>query len=92
MFFQQVGESPDQFAAVRCRHATPGTIFKSSAGGLYRAVNVFAIAFRDRGQHFTGGGIVSLERLARSGIGPLIVDQYLALFGDETCGSVIDSG
>ena len=74
MLFEQIGEFPDEASALGRGHAAPGAVVKGIARGLYRLINVFAIAFRDLRENFSGGGIVSGESFARGGIHPPAID------------------
>ena len=51
--------------------------FERLAGGCHCAVDIFGIAFRDRGQQLAGRRIAAFEVLAGSSVDPFAVDQHL---------------
>src|SRR5580704_15247822 len=85
MLVNQVRELPHHLPALRGRDLRPRAGFEGSASGFDRAVNVFLVAFRDVGEHFTCRGIVGGKGLPGSGVDPLAVDEHLASLGDKAC-------
>jgi hypothetical protein len=81
---EEVGELPEQAAAVRRRHRRPRAGIERAARGAHGALHVLAIAFRDLRDHLARRRVVARERLAGSGLDPLAVDQHRAAAGDET--------
>ena len=88
MLFEQVGELPDQAAALGCRHAAPRAVIEGIARSSHGQVNIFAIAFRDLRQNFAGCGIVGRKGLAGSGVHPLpLISIFRGLsMNSATCG------
>ena len=88
MLLEQIGEFPDQAAALGCGHPAPGAVVKGFASGLHGLIDVFAIAFRDLSQNFAGSGIVGRKSLSGSGIDPPAVDQHFSWLSmnSATCG------
>ena len=78
VLLHQVGQLPDEAAALGGGHVGPRAAFKRLARGLDGAIDVFAIAFGNLCQHFAGGRIVDRKGLAGGGFDPLAVDEHLA--------------
>ena len=83
VLFDQIGEAPHHAAAFGGRNFRPGAFFECCAGRFYGAVDIFAIAFGDMRENFSGGGIVGGESFAGSGFDPLAVDEHLLLLAYE---------
>ena len=65
MLFDQIAELPDQFAALGRRDVRTMAGLERGARGFHRAVDVFAVAFGDVGEHFAGRGIDRWRRSCR---------------------------
>ncbi len=81
MLLDQVGELPDQAAAIGSGHLRPRAAVESLARCLHGAIDVFTIAFGDLGHHLAGGGIVGGEGLSGSRLHPLAIDKHFARRG-----------
>ncbi len=70
----------------------PGTVFEGLACGFHGAIDIFAIALGDLGQHFARGRVVGRESLAGSGLNPLAVNEHLARGSNEILHAAVNLG
>jgi hypothetical protein len=83
VLFEQVGEFPEEFAALGRRNSGPLAGVKSCACSFDGSIDVFFVACGDVGEDLAGRGIVGRESLARGRFNPFSIDQELACLGYE---------
>ena len=92
VLLEQVGELPDEAAALGGLHAGPGAVVEGGARGADGAVDVFCFGLGDMGHDFAGGGIVDGEGLAGRREDEASIDKHAVFLGDEVVGVAADAG